>query len=389
MRKIISTGVMVIAVVILVVYFIEKPVAVDYNSINNSRQTAITLAIEKCSPAVVGINVTQLKRGQTNLFLDPFWGGFFPRMRTYKVESLGSGFIVSSDGYVITNAHVVENALEIIVTLPGGKRYTAEVIGSDPPTDLALLKIEGDDFPFVKFGTSDDIIVGEWAIALGNPMGLFDIAKLPTATAGIISGLHMDFGEKESGHIYQDMIQTDASINQGNSGGPLINSLGVVIGVNTFIITGSGYTTGSIGIGFAIPINIVKDSIDTFEETGKFSRAFLGVRYQMIDKRTAILNSVPQGAYLVEVIEDSPADKAQLRENDIVTEFNGTLVTEKQSIAELIGKSKIGDEIVLKVYRDGETMEVKVKLEEVSQKEVSFLQEFNQDISMTFGRGGQ
>ncbi len=369
MRKIISTGVMVIAVVILVVYFIEKPVAVDYNSINNSRQTAITLAIEKCSPAVVGINVTQLKRGQTNLFLDPFWGGFFPRMRTYKVESLGSGFIVSSDGYVITNAHVVENALEIIVTLPGGKRYTAEVIGSDPPTDLALLKIEGDDFPFVKFGTSDDIIVGEWAIALGNPMGLFDIAKLPTATAGIISGLHMDFGEKESGHIYQDMIQTDASINQGNSGGPLINSLGVVIGVNTFIITGSGYTTGSIGIGFAIPIYRVENVMRDLRKYGRVERSFnTGVHLQSIDIYLQRYLNLPtsDGVIVTEIEFKSAGEDAGLLVGDVILKVDNKKVNRGQDIMRIIGESfkKAGDYISLNIWRENELLEVKLELRE-------------------------
>ncbi|MBC8213487.1 MAG: trypsin-like peptidase domain-containing protein [Candidatus Marinimicrobia bacterium] len=368
MRKIVSTIAMIIAVVMLVIYFVEKPISTDYN-INNSRQTAITQAIEKCSPTVVGINVTQLKRGQSNLFLDPFWGGYFPRMRTYKVESLGSGFIVSSDGYVITNSHVVEDALEIIVTLPGGKRYNAEVIGSDPPTDLALLKIDGDDFQFVEFGSSEDIIVGEWVIALGNPMGLFDIAKLPTATAGIISGLHMDFGEKESGHIYQDMIQTDASINQGNSGGPLINALGEVIGVNTFIMTGSGYTTGSIGIGFAIPIYRVENVMRDLKKFGRVERSFnTGVHLQSIDVYLQKYLNLPttDGVIITEIEQNSAGEDAGLLVGDVILKVDNKKVNRGQDIMRIIGESfkKSGDFIELKIWREIELLEVKLELRE-------------------------
>ena len=230
----------------------------EFSDITSSRKTAITRAIEKVSPSVVGINVTQLKRKRGNLQLDPFWGLYYPKDKVYQVESLGSGAIISEDGYVVSNAHVVEDAHEILVTLPGGIRLNAELVGSDKLTDIALLKVDESNLPFTELGNSDDLIVGEWAIALGNPLGLFDVGYEPTATLGIISGLDMDFGLKESGRVYQDMIQTDASINPGNSGGPLVNSLGQIIGINTFILTGGGYSTGSIGIGFSIPINRVK-----------------------------------------------------------------------------------------------------------------------------------
>ena len=176
---------------------LETPPFAQQEGIDKSRQTAITYAIEQISNSVVGINVTQLKQQQVNPFFDPFWGGFFPYSRTYKVESMGSGLIVSSDGYILTNAHVVENATEIVVTLRGGKSYEAQLVGMDNLTDIALVKVDDSDLPFANLGNSDELIVGEWAIALGNPLGLFDVNHQPTATAGIISGVKMDFGLKE------------------------------------------------------------------------------------------------------------------------------------------------------------------------------------------------
>ena len=188
-----------------------------------------------------------------------FSSSCFPKILIAKPSRvLGPGYSSAPDGYIITNQHVVENADEVIVTLPGGKEYDAEVIGEDRVTDLAVLRIEGKHLPYSKLGDSDDIIIGEWVIALGNPFGLFDVNKQPTATVGIISAVDLDFGKELSGRVYQGMIQTDASINQGNSGGPLSNAEGEVIGINTFIFTGGGYSEGSIGISFAIPINRAK-----------------------------------------------------------------------------------------------------------------------------------
>ncbi len=332
-------------------------------------ENAVIDVVDKVTPSVVtvGVKKTETFINRDSFLFDPF--GFFgnsnqPQVEERNIEQdIGSGFILSEDGLVVTNKHVVSDLkAEYRVITYSDEELKVEKIYRDPVNDLAILKVSPTQlFRSIELGDSDNLKVGQVVVAIGTALGEFR----STVTTGVISGLGrgIDAGTPFGGvsEELNNVIQTDAAINPGNSGGPLLNSSGAVIGVNVAV------SQAGENIGFAIPINIVKDSIDTFEETGKFSRAFLGVRYQMIDKRTAILNSVPQGAYLVEVIEDSPADKAQLRENDIVTEFNGTLVTEKQSIAELIGKSKIGDEIVLKVYRDGETMEVKVKLEEVSQ----------------------
>jgi len=180
----------------------------QHDNIDKSRKTAITYSIEKISTSVVGINVTQLKQQQVNPFFNPFWEGFFPYTRTFKVDNMGSGVLVSPDGYIITNTHVVDNAMDIVVTLKGGKLYDAQLVGVDNLTDIALLKIDDDNLPFAELGDSDKLIVGEWAVALGNPLGLFDVSNQPTATAGIISGVEMDFGLKEAGHVYQDMVQS-------------------------------------------------------------------------------------------------------------------------------------------------------------------------------------
>jgi serine protease Do len=339
-----------------------------------SRYTAITHAIEVASPSVVGINVTQLKKQRSvNPFSNPFWSSFFPYTRTYEVESLGSGVIISSDGYVVTNTHVVNNANEIIVTLMGGDRYQAELIGEDQLTDLALLKIEGNTFPSASLGDSDDLIVGEWAIALGNPLGLFSVSEQPTATSGIISGVNMDFGLKESGHVYQDMIQTDASINPGNSGGPLVNALGDVIAINTFIMTGSNQTTGSIGIGFAIPINRVKEITEDLKKYGKVERNYTtGVHVQKIDKIMQQYFNLPttHGVIITDIEEQSSGERAGLIMGDVILQVDHNKVNSPQDIIRVIdeGFRKVGDVIILNLWRDGELLELPLTLEEPKSK---------------------
>ncbi len=341
----------------------------DPADVETSRQTAITRAIETVSPAVVGINVTQLKRKRGNLRLDPFWGWYFPQDKTYAIESLGSGVIISPDGYVVSNAHVVEEAYEIIVTLPGGRRLNAEMVGMDNLTDIALLKIDGKDLPYAQLGNSDELMVGEWAIALGNPLGLFDVGYKPTATIGIISGVDMDFGLKESGHVYQDMIQTDASINQGNSGGPLVNTLGEVIGINTFIMTGGGYSTGSIGIGFSIPINRVKEVAEELKKHGKVERDFsTGVHVQAVDRYLKKYLRLPtdDGVIITDIEKRSSGEKAGLQIGDIILKVEGRKVNNHSDILRAIdeGFFKVGDFVTLTVWRDGKELEIPLELAE-------------------------
>ena len=343
------------------------------NDLQYSRQTAITKAIEKASTSVVGINVTQLKQKHVSPFFDPFWGGFLPYTQTFKVDNMGSGVLVSPDGYIITNAHVVDNALEVIVTLSGGKTYDAKVIGIDHPSDIALVKIDDSNLPYAELGNSDELIVGEWSIALGNPLGLFDVNNKPTATAGIISGVNMDFGLKESGHVYQDMIQTDASINPGNSGGPLVNALGEVIGISTFIMTGSNYSSGSIGIGFSIPINRVKEVVKDLKKYGKVERSYTtGLHVQSIDKIMQRYLRLPssEGVIITDVEKHSSGEKAGLKIGDVILTVNNRRINSAKDIFYVIDEDllKVGDEILLKIIRENNTMELRLILEEPKSK---------------------
>ncbi len=343
-------------------------VSADQN-LNDSRQTAITRAIERVSPAVASINVVQIKEYSASpLFRDPVWQYFFP-YDTYrqKVSSSGSGVVISPDGYVITNHHVVNNAAEIKVTLPGGQQYDAEFIGSDRVSDLALLKLEGRNFPYAHLADSDELLIGEWVIALGNPFGLFDYSKQPTATAGIISALHMDFGKIESGQVYQDMIQTDAAINVGNSGGPLVNSMGEVIGINTFIYTGNSYSQGSVGIGFAIPINRARAIAEEIKISGRVDRSFsTGLEIQSLDNKIARYLGLPfsEGVMITDVERGSAADDAGLKIGDIIITLNGFKVTDSDDVLQIFEDNELraGDKVKMQVFREGENYNISFRL---------------------------
>src|SRR5699024_4657383 len=226
--------------------------------ISQSRHTAITRTVKKVTPAVVSITVTEVVQGRRRGF-DEFYNRFFSVPVEREVSSMGSGFIISKDGLVVTNQHVAgKNAKKVVVSLSEGKQYEVKVLGSDELADLSVLKLQADrTFPYVEFGNSDSVIVGEWSLAVGNPFGLFKSAK-PSVTVGVVSAMNRDFRPNPNKpRVYMDMIQTDAAINRGNSGGPLVDSEGKVIGVNTFIFTG-GTSGGFVGLGFAIPSNRVK-----------------------------------------------------------------------------------------------------------------------------------
>ena len=241
------------------------------DQISNSRRNAITRTVAQVSPAVVGINVTEVRqyRQWSPWGDDPFFRQFFgDRVYTQKVQGLGSGFIISPDGYILTNDHVAGNAKEITITLTNGSKHNSTLVGTDQVSDVALLKIDEKNLPYIKLGNSDDVITGEWAIALGNPFGLFDISDKPTVTVGVVSATGINLKAQE-GRVYKEMIQTDAAINSGNSGGPLVNSLGEVIGVNSVIYTPN---QGNIGLGFAIPINRVKKVVAELKRSGKIDR---------------------------------------------------------------------------------------------------------------------
>jgi serine protease Do len=343
--------------------------------ISQSRQNAITKAVQLASPAVVGINVIEIKRyrQRSPFHRDPFWEQLFPelyqdRYFEREVKGLGSGFLISPDGYILTNDHVAGDATEIIVTLPGGERHNAELIGTDDVSDISLLKIDARDLPYLEFDDSDNCLVGEWVIALGNPFGLFELNNQPSVTVGVISALHRDWGkDRQSGRVYLDMIQTDAAINHGNSGGPLINASGKVIGMNTFIYTGSTYQHGFIGVGFAIPINRITRIVEEIKATGSVNRnIWWGFRIQDLNPliTKALGLDIKRGVIINSVEKNSSADKSGLQTEDVIISVKDRPVTNANQMVEILEDMdlKVGDEIEIEIIRDKKEKQLTMKL---------------------------
>lgn len=350
------------------------------DDIGTSRRNAITRAVQRCSPAVVGINVTETRTQYyrdpiDDFFRDPFLEQFFGRRsRTYKqdyeVRSLGSGFIISSDGYILTNDHVAGNASKIVVTLTNGTKHDATIIGTDPTTDITLLKIDGKGFPFLQMATSSEVEVGEWAIAFGNPFGLFDNNAKPTVTVGVVSNSGVSFSQSDQpglDRVYRNMIQTDAAISSGNSGGPLVNANGDVIGMNTVIYSTatSSRGAGSIGIGFAIPIDRVRMIFEKLKSRGSIDRDFwTGMKVTAItdEVRDYYRLSVDEGILVSQVLADSPADAAGIEPGDVIIAVDGmpTLRDEDLNIAILDGETN--QVLKLTVLRDGKERTISLQL---------------------------
>ena len=317
---------------------------------------------EKLMPSVVNISSTQTIKTTANPFPfqfppgSPFEDMFkeFNRPTERKATALGSGFIIDKKGIVVTNNHVIEGAEDIFVSVNGSKEYKAKIIGADPYMDLAVLEIDSDEeFIPVNFGNSDKARIGDWVMAIGNPFGFGG-----TVTAGIISSRNRDIGLTR----YDDFIQTDASINQGNSGGPLFNLDGEVIGINTAIIAPG--QTGSIGIGFAIPANPASNVIDQLIKFGETKRGWLGVRIQKVTKEIAELEKLekPEGALVASVSENSPADKAKIKAGDIILMFDGKKVDTMRTLPKLVAQTKVGKRVVLKIWRNQKLISKKVLL---------------------------
>jgi len=339
------------------------------DDISNSRKNILTQTVEKVSPAIVGINVIEIRKYNdpfSSFFDDPFFRQFFGNRDNYnqKVQGLGSGYIISPDGYIVTNDHVAGNASEITVTMTDGSHYQAKIVGSDPVSDICLLKIDGDNFPYVELGTSDDVIIGEWVIALGNPFGLFELNDKPTVTVGVISATGMNL-EPINDRYYLNMIQTDAAINGGNSGGALVNSIGQVIGMNTLIYTAGG-VQGNIGLGFAIPINKVKKIITELKQNGKIDRDFqIGMSIQSIDDGIVRYYDLKsnKGVIVTKVIPKSPADKAGLKTGDIIIEIENFKINNEQTVFGVFQEFRAGQEISVKILRDNSELTRKMKLD--------------------------
>jgi len=343
------------------------------HDITESRENAITRAVSDVSPAVVGINVIQVQRYRSySPFFDndPFWGWFFqPREYEQRVKGLGSGFLISSDGYILTNEHVVHNASEIIVTDTEGEQYQAKCVGEDKTYDVALLKIKGDHFPYIHLGSSKDLIIGEWVIALGNPFGLFDINMNPTVTVGVVSAVGMNFkGQYQiEDRIYTDMIQTDAAINGGNSGGPLVNSMGQCIGINTFIFSGTAQKT-NIGIGFAIPINHVKRILPDLKKIGQVDRSFkTGLEVENISILVARMLGINtgDGVIVTQVKPGSSADRAGIVAGDVIVSMDDQRIRSTRDVQSVINGIDITvqSDIQLKIFRKNKLLDIMLELE--------------------------
>jgi len=344
------------------------------SSLNGNRHNAITRAVQIAENAIVGINVTGTRQVvYRDPFDDPFFRYFFGerrsrgRVREYEVQGLGSGFLISPDGYILTNHHVAGNASKIVVTMTNGEKYDAEIVGSDITSAVALLKINGKKLPFLKLGNSDDIIVGEWAIAFGNPFGLFDLNAKPTVTVGVISNKGVNFTQE--GRVYKGMLQTDAAISSGNSGGPLVNALGEVIGMNTVIFSTaqSGRGAGSIGIGWAIPINRVKNIVDIIKKDKKVNRNFdIGIEVSELDDYLASYLGIEKrdGVVVVAVNTKLPAGRAGIEPGDIIIEINDKKIATESDYQIQINDSMVGNDISFTFLRDGNKMTTVFKIPE-------------------------
>ena len=322
---------------------------------------------QSVSPTVVNVRTEKVIKGGGPVFRhfrgpfgeeDPF-EDFFKKFfgdvppREFKQRSLGSGFCIDKEGYIVTNNHVIENADEIKVKLTDGHEYDAEIVGRDAKTDIALIKVAAWHGSHVaRLGDSDVLKVGEWVVAIGSPFGLEH-----TVTAGIVSAKGRVIGSGP----YDDFIQTDASINPGNSGGPLLNMKGEVVGINTAIFSQSG---GNVGIGFAIPINLAKGIIDQLKTSGTVTRGWLGVSIQDLSPDLAEYYGVKdgKGALVGEVFEGDPADKAGIKSKDVITALNGEKIEDSRDLSQKIAGIPVGEEITLKVIRDGKERTVRVKI---------------------------
>lgn len=320
---------------------------------------AFSEIVKAVSPAVVNISSTKVVKRQPSPF-DEFFDFLYPfpdsRGRRWKEQSLGSGVIVSSDGYIVTNNHVVEQADEIKVILIDKKSFKARVVGSDPKTDIAIIKIDAKGLPVIPWGDSDKLQVGEFVLAIGNPFGLSH-----TVTMGIISAVgRADIGITD----YENFIQTDAAINPGNSGGPLVNIKGELIGINTAIFSKTG---GYQGIGFAVPSNMVRVVMDQLIKQGRVTRGWLGITIQEITPEIAQKFGLKQaeGALVSDVAKGSPAHRAGMMRGDIILEFNGKRIRDVASLRNMVAQSKVGSQVEIKVLRRDREISLKATIMEL------------------------
>jgi serine protease Do len=357
----------------------EKGAAIPL--VTEQGESPFTVVVENVTPAVANISAERTVTGTLPGFdwrfegpWDELFRDFFrstPRAQQ-RTHTLGSGFFISEDGYLVTNYHMIRGASDIVVKLTNKQEFTGDeikIVGTDPRTDIALLKIEnGDKLPYLTLGNSDDVKVGDWAIAFGNPFHLEG-----TVTVGVISAKGRAGIVLPEGPDFQSFLQTDAAINPGNSGGPLVNIHGEVIGINTAITSPSG---GNVGIGFAIPANLAKSVIQELKSQGKVTRGYLGVYLQEItvDLKEAMDLPSLDGVLISEVVNNTPADRAGLKAGDVIMEFDGKDVKDMASFRILVASTEVGKTVKIKVHRDGKQKELKVAIGEMPET-VSSLEE--------------
>ncbi|MBI5019666.1 trypsin-like peptidase domain-containing protein [Candidatus Gottesmanbacteria bacterium] len=322
-------------------------------------ENVITGVVERVSPSVVTVGIQQTRSVGDIFEFNPFNPSENSPRRSTIEQDIGSGFVITTDGLIVTNKHVVSvpNAKYRVMT-KDNKTYDVVKIYRDPDNDLAIVKINpsGEVLKPIEMGDSDKLKVGQMAIAIGTALGEFR----NTVTVGVISGVGRGItagGPFDGGAEKLDnVIQTDAAINPGNSGGPLLNSAGQVIGVNTAV------SAEGQGIGFALPINVVKEAVNNFNTTGQFNRPFMGVEYRMVTRQIAVLNEIPEGAYIMDVVGNSPAERAGIEPEDIITKIAGEKVTESNDLARIVGKKKVGDRIAITVWRNEKEVELTLTL---------------------------
>ena len=346
------------------VYSYSRPENIPVRQVNYLPEAPFNLPDFEAAAAISIHAVVHIKSEfQKKSLVYDDWFEFFnfgqrsaPREYISPYSAMGSGVIVSSDGYIVTNNHVVQDAHDIVVTLNDKRAYKATVIGSDPSTDLALIKIDEKELPFLTYGNSDEVRVGEWVLAVGNPFNLTS-----TVTAGIVSAKARNINILGSQGAIESFIQTDAAINPGNSGGALVNTRGELVGINAAIASGTGYYTG---YSFAIPVNIVKKIVGDFTKFGKIQRAYIGVYYREIDDQFAREKGITdlRGIFIDDVAEGGPADLAGIKKGDIIMKIQNMPVNGKSELMELIGQHNPGDKVNITVSRGGSVFEFPVTL---------------------------
>ena len=342
--------------------------------LSGSRRTAIVAASERASPAVVSVSVVARRLVRADpfpgMFRDEFFDRFFPPTeQRQRIPGLGSGVIVDKAGLILTNEHVVRDAEEIRVTLTDGREFGARLLGATASYDLAVLSIEGQNLPVAPLGDSDKLMVGEWAIAIGNPFGYLLDDPQPTVTAGVISATRRDIkSEATTTGVYKNMIQTDAAINPGNSGGPLVNAEGAVIGINTFIFTAGG---GSIGVGFALPINLAKRVLQEIRTHGRVRMAWPGMNVQPVTPYLAqrLGYSEAGGLVVSRVDAGGPAATAGVQVGDRIRQVNGLVIRSVDDAQRSIYGAQVGDRLKLRIERGGRTLEVNLTLAEAPRED--------------------